>query len=91
MASDLQTVAQLLQATLDPRQHKQGSSSHATFLLFTSTNSCTAEAALKTEEQKPGFSLILLSIVANESLPLNTRLSAALLFKNFIKFNYVVG
>ncbi|RDW70293.1 Cse1-domain-containing protein [Coleophoma crateriformis] len=71
MASDLQTVAQLLQATLDPRQHKQ------------------AEAALKAEEQKPGFSLILLSIVANESLPLNTRLSAALLFKNFIKFNYV--
>jgi exportin-2 (importin alpha re-exporter) len=70
MASDLQTVAQLLQATLDSRTHKQ------------------AEAALKVEETKPGFSLLLLNIVANEALPLNTRLSGALCFKNFIKFNW---
>jgi len=72
MASDLQTVAQLLQATLDPRQHKQ------------------AEIALKAEEKKPGFSLLLLNIVASEALPQNTRLSGALCFKNFIRFHWVV-
>ncbi|TAQ83709.1 hypothetical protein B7494_g7965 [Chlorociboria aeruginascens] len=71
MAADLHAVAQLLQATLDPRQHKQ------------------AELALKAEETKPGFSLLLLSIVASEALPFNTRLSGALCFKNFIRFNYV--
>ncbi|KAI9049173.1 hypothetical protein LZ554_007020 [Drepanopeziza brunnea f. sp. 'monogermtubi'] len=71
MPSDLPTVVQLLQATLDPQQHKQ------------------AEAALKNEETQPGFSLLLLNIVASESLPLNTRLSGALVFKNFIKFNWV--
>ncbi|OWP00452.1 importin alpha re-exporter [Marssonina coronariae] len=79
MASDLPTVVQLLQATLDPRQHK-----HGKFASFNST-----EAALKNEEQQPGFSLLLLNIVASESLPLNTRLSGALVFKNFIKFNWV--
>ncbi|TVY93759.1 Importin alpha re-exporter [Lachnellula willkommii] len=78
MASDLQTVAQLLQATLDPQQHKQGKLSPA-----------TPEAALLQEEKKPGFSLLLLNIVASESLPRNTRLSGALCFKNFIKFNWV--
>jgi hypothetical protein len=50
-----------------------------------------AENALKIEEKKSGFSLLLLNIVASESLPLNTRLSGALCFKNFIKFNWVVG
>ncbi|KAN0103021.1 Cse1 domain containing protein [Hyaloscypha variabilis] len=48
-----------------------------------------AEIALKDEETKPGFSLLLLNIVASESLPLNTRLSGALCFKNFIRFNWV--
>ncbi|RAL67520.1 hypothetical protein DID88_008275 [Monilinia fructigena] len=71
MSSDIQTVAALLQATLDPRQHKQ------------------AEAALKVEQAKPGFSLLLLNIVAANNLPVNTRLSGALCFKNFIKYNYV--
>jgi hypothetical protein len=50
-----------------------------------------AEVALKHEETKPGFSLLLLNIVASEALPLNTRLSGALCFKNFIKFNWVVS
>ncbi|CAG8955249.1 hypothetical protein HYFRA_00011231 [Hymenoscyphus fraxineus] len=71
MALDLQTVAQLLQATLDPQQHKQ------------------AEIALKQEQEKPNFSILLLQILATEALPLNTRLSGALCFKNFIKFNWV--
>jgi exportin-2 (importin alpha re-exporter) len=72
MASSLETVSQLLNATLDPSQRKQ------------------AEAALKNEETKPGFSLLLLQIVAPETHPLNTRLSGALYFKNFIKYNWVV-
>ncbi|CZT50240.1 probable importin-alpha export receptor [Rhynchosporium secalis] len=71
MAADTSTLVQLLQATLDPRQHKQ------------------AEAALKNEEQHPGYSLLLLNVVASESLPLNTRLSGALAFKNFLKYNWV--
>ncbi|KAI9746398.1 MAG: importin-alpha export receptor [Claussenomyces sp. TS43310] len=71
MAADPQHIAQLLQATSDPRHLKQ------------------AEAALKLEEAKPGFSLLLLNIVASESLPLNTRISSALYFKNFVRFNYV--
>jgi hypothetical protein len=50
----------------------------------------TAEAALKLEEKKPRFSLLLLQIVHEESLPTKNRLSAALCFKNFIRYNYVV-
>jgi exportin-2 (importin alpha re-exporter) len=93
MASDLQTVAQLLEATIDPRQHKQGKlSSRAPCLLtFFADYLLVAEDALKLEEKKPGFSLLLLNIVASQSLPPNTRLSGALCFKNFIKFNWVVG
>lgn len=44
-----------------------------------------AEAALRQEEQKPGFSLQLLHITATESYPSNLRLASALCFKNFIK------
>lgn len=52
----------------------------------------TAEAELlKIQQEKPAFSLSLLQIVASESFPLNTRLSSALCFKNYIRFNYVVS
>ncbi|MCJ1310181.1 importin-alpha export receptor [Agyrium rufum] len=44
-----------------------------------------AEISLKQEEQKPGFSVGLLQIVATESFNSTTRLSAALCFKNLIK------
>ncbi|KAJ6438573.1 chromosome segregation protein Cse1 [Purpureocillium lavendulum] len=71
MAADIGHIAQLLNATLDPTQHRK------------------AEAALKEEAVKPHYSLSLLNIVNSESLPLNTRLAAALAFKNFIRFNYV--
>jgi exportin-2 (importin alpha re-exporter) len=70
MAADLGAVAQLLEASLDPRQNKQ------------------AEATLRQEEQKPGFSLQLLQITASTSYPYNTRLASALCFKNFIKRNW---
>ncbi|KAI9822267.1 MAG: importin-alpha export receptor [Thelocarpon impressellum] len=65
MAADLQPVAQLLDATLDPRTNKQ------------------AEISLLQQEKTPGFSLILLQIVANDSYSHTTRLASALCFKNF--------
>ncbi|KAM0260697.1 hypothetical protein ACHAQJ_002613 [Trichoderma viride] len=71
MAADVGHIAQLLQATLDPAQHR------------------TAENALKQEATKPQYSLTLLTIVSSDSLPVNTRLGAALAFKNFIRINYV--
>ncbi|KOS18488.1 Importin alpha re-exporter [Escovopsis weberi] len=71
MSADIGRISQLLQATLDPEQHR------------------TAEAALKQEAANPQYSLVLLSIVSSDSLPANTRLSAALAFKNFIRSNYV--
>jgi len=93
MASDLQNVAQLLQATIDPRQHKQGklSSGAPCLLTFLADHLPIAEDALKLEERKPGYSLLLLNIVASEPFPPNTRLSGALCFKNFIRSNWVVG
>ncbi|RMZ67072.1 chromosome segregation cse1 [Pyrenophora seminiperda CCB06] len=48
-----------------------------------------AEAAIAQEQTKPGFSLSLLQIVASNASPPNTRLSAALYFKNFVKRNWV--
>jgi exportin-2 (importin alpha re-exporter) len=41
------------------------------------------------EEVKPQYSIVLLKIVATDELPANTRLSGALVFKNFIKYNWV--
>jgi exportin-2 (importin alpha re-exporter) len=50
-----------------------------------------AETALKIEETKPNYSILLLQIVASNDLPKTTRLSGALYFKNFIRYNYVVS
>lgn len=44
---------------------------------------------MKLEEKKPQFSIRLLQIVANNAMPLKTRLAGALCFKNFIRHNYV--
>jgi exportin-2 (importin alpha re-exporter) len=44
-----------------------------------------AEAALRNEETKPGFSIALLHIVATASYPINIRLGSALCFKNFVR------
>ncbi|KAH7358904.1 importin alpha re-exporter [Plectosphaerella cucumerina] len=71
MAADMGTIAQLLDATLDPSKHKK------------------AESALKQEQAKSQYSIQLLNIVSSDSLPLKTRLAAALAFKNFIRSNYV--
>lgn len=48
----------------------------------------TAEAALRQEETKPGYSISLLHITASTSFPYNTRLASALCFKNFIRRNW---
>ncbi|VUC21535.1 unnamed protein product [Clonostachys rosea] len=71
MAADIGHISQLLNATLDPAQHRK------------------AESSLKQEAAKPQYSLTLLNIVNSTSLPPNTRLAAALAFKNFIRTNYV--
>lgn len=93
MAAQIGHIAQLLDATLDQHHHKKGGCQicnaprDAVWKLTCRTS--TAEQALKVEEGKPQFSLILLQIVASDPLPLKTRLSAALCFKNFIRHNYV--
>lgn len=50
-----------------------------------------AEQSLRSFEPAPGFSLILLQIVASGQLGQNTRLAAALFFKNFIRRNWTVS
>ncbi|OJJ43812.1 hypothetical protein ASPZODRAFT_73605 [Penicilliopsis zonata CBS 506.65] len=47
-----------------------------------------AEAALRSQEANPGFSLQLLQITASTAYPIQTRLASALFFKNFIKRNW---
>ncbi|KAK9473666.1 Cse1-domain-containing protein [Dipodascopsis tothii] len=44
-----------------------------------------AEQALRAAETQPGFAILLLQTVVAAQLPHTTRLSAALLFKNFIR------
>jgi exportin-2 (importin alpha re-exporter) len=58
---------------------------HCTTTLLTST----AEATIAQEQTKPGFSLVLLQIVASNAAPSTVRLASALYFKNFIKRNWV--
>ncbi len=45
---------------------------------------------MRQEESKPGFSVLLLHIVASESRSYNVRLASALCFKNFIKRYWTV-
>lgn len=111
MAADVGHIAQLLQATLDPAQHRTGMLRFSPLPRLRCKREareepksrlqrppCTnerrttlAEAALKQEAAKPQYSLTLLTIVSNDALPINTRLGAALAFKNFIRINYVVS
>ncbi|KAI9695531.1 MAG: importin-alpha export receptor [Bogoriella megaspora] len=73
MAANIQRVAELLLASLDPRQNREGK---------------PTENALKQEEGKQNFSITLLQIVASDSYPQTTRLASALCFKNFVKRNW---
>lgn len=94
MAADIGHISQLLNATLDPSQHRKGTQqprlSPLPRSLVLINKRSAAEAALKQEAARPQYSLTLLNIVNSDSLPINTRLSAALAFKNFIRSNYVV-
>lgn len=65
-------------------------SGFATLMSLAKTADSTAENALKQEEKKPQYSLQLLKIVAEQSIPVQTRLAASLAFKNFVRLNYVV-
>jgi len=90
MADGLGAVAQILEASLDPRQNKQGKQDMESYTLSLIGHliALVAEIALRQEEKKPGFSLSLLQITASATYPYNTRLAAALCFKNFIKRNW---
>lgn len=97
MALDLQNVAKLLEATLDPRQNRQGmfrgplEAAGCRGNIEYGVLTCTAELALEQEAVKDGFSLLLLQIVANQSHPYVTRLAGALCFKNLIKRKWKVS
>ncbi|KAF8468906.1 Cse1-domain-containing protein [Kalaharituber pfeilii] len=72
-ATNREVVATLLRQSLHPATSKQ------------------AEASLRSLESTPGFSLTLLNIVASnaqDSQGMETRLAAALFFKNFIRRNW---
>ena len=87
MADQIQPLVQLLQASLDPRQQKQGKhpnsafsskvGGHCPFLekqrasQRNNADNLTAETAIREEEHSPGFSLVLLNIVNSDSLPLD--------------------
>jgi exportin-2 (importin alpha re-exporter) len=95
MSADIGHISELLNATLNPAEHRKGAvqtPAHAAPRSQTSpANICiAAEAALKQASSKPQYSLALLNIVNSNTLPPNTRLSAALAFKNFIRTSYVV-
>ncbi|KAF5006404.1 hypothetical protein FDECE_7220 [Fusarium decemcellulare] len=99
MAAEIGHISQLLDATLDPSQHRKGTcftwlpvpplARCPAILDANKQSSPTAETALKQEATKPQYSLSLLNIVNSETLAPKTRLAAALAFKNFIRTNYV--
>src|SRR5690348_5831723 len=77
-------LAQLLDASLDPRRNKEGSDRTISFQ-ERCTDTRLAELKIRAEEKKPGFSLLLLQITASNRFSYNTRLASALFFKNFIR------
>lgn len=91
MATDLQGLAQILEASLDPVQNKQGQLVVRNPNYFRPLMFHTAEAAIGEAEKKPGFSVSLLQIVATEGYGAISRLASALYFKNYIKRNWMVG
>lgn len=103
MAVNIDNLAQLLNATLDAKEHRKGTPKSGRPALIVNLEQRTvkyvkhftkpfpniAENALKEEAKKPKYSLALLSIVSTDGQALKTRLAAALAFKNFIRHNYV--
>lgn len=81
--ADLETLAKLLDASLDPRTNKECKSPQLTSAA--NTDYATAELKIRAEEQKPGFAILLLRITESSNFAYNTRLASALFFKNFIK------
>lgn len=84
MASDLQALAQVLEASLDPTKNKQGEFVQKSYVIVQKLMN-VAERIISSEEKKPGFSVSLLQIVAAENYGSVARLASALYFKNFIK------
>ena len=93
MAVDLQQLAKVLEASLDPNQNKQGPNALFYCLpeMVVVANRSVAELAIRQEERKPNFSLSLLQIVATEEYGGTARLASALYFKNYIRRNWTVS
>ena len=85
--ADLQAFVNLLQQSLDPQQHRQGTSSSSNHqrLELCTDFSRLAEAQIQQAEDSPGFATALLQIVSNDQFPQTSRLAAALYFKNLVK------
>lgn len=91
MAVDLQRLAQVLEASLDPSKNKQGLFYTFPSLTITGIDSIAAELAILQEEKKPNFSLSLLQVVASDKYGGTARLASALYFKNHIKRHWTVN
>lgn len=90
MAVDLSSLAQILEASLDPVQNRHGSVL-ILYELFPRANMHPAELAILQEEKKLNFSLSLLQIVATQTFGPTARLAGALYFKNYIKRHWTVS
>lgn len=79
-------LVQLLEASIDPKQHRQGMHcySHPS-RAFADRSSTPAEKALDEQAKQPDFPVRLLEITASSSYSETTRLSGALCFKNLIR------
>ncbi|KAL9104414.1 MAG: hypothetical protein Q9163_000619 [Psora crenata] len=89
MAEDLQQLAKVLEASLDPSRNKQGQHlSLPDIKKSVEPDYFPAELAILREEKKPKFTLSLLQIVATEACGPTARLASALYFKNYIKRNW---
>ena len=91
MAVDLQQLAKVLEASLDPSQNKQGIPHYPATILFNTKANYVAEIAILQQEKKSNFSLSLLQIVVSESYGDTARLASALYFKNYIKRHWTVS
>lgn len=59
--------------------------SHSLTHSHTKQFTCIAEAQLKGAEKTPNYSLVLMAVVKNQSIPPQIRLSGALALKNFVR------
>ncbi|KAF9316527.1 importin-alpha export receptor [Podila horticola] len=85
--SSLQALASYLQKTLEPASRHEGKL-RACFILVPDFETI-AEAFLNKLEQSQNFGQLVLQLIATKSFDLHIRFAASLLFKNFVRRNWV--